>query len=95
MTASTIGTQNHLLLNFKHESLTTISRKSLEEMAKNLGFDESQTVHFALARLRDEVFGPIKSAQTDSFSPISPSQHPRIAAAQHAKRGKVIDTLKL
>jgi hypothetical protein len=40
-----------LLLNFKVDTLTTVSRTTLRRSAKALGFSESQAVHFALARL--------------------------------------------
>lgn len=87
------ATQKPLLLNFKEETLTTVSRKSLKELAKTLGFDETQTVLFALARLRDEVLVSHVSSEKDIFMPLTPNQHKKIAAAQPAKRGKVVDTL--
>ena len=91
MTSATA--QKPLLLNFKTESLTTVSRKSLKEMAKKLGFDETQTVLFALARLRDEVLVAADSSEQSRLIPLTPRQHRLIAAAEPVKRGKVIDTL--
>ena len=44
-----------LLLNFKVDTLTTVSRASLRRIAKALGFSETQAVHFALARLRQDA----------------------------------------
>ena len=93
VTTMTTAAQKPLLLNFKQESLTTVSRKSLKELAKKLGFDETQTVLFALARLRDEVLVSTDSSEKDTFMPLTPSQHKKIAAAAPAKRGKVVDTL--
>ena len=89
----TTAAQKPLLLNFKHESLTTVSRKTLKELAEKLGFDETQTVLFALARLRDEVLVSADSSQKDTFLPLSAKQHKKISAAEPALRGKVVSTL--
>ena len=44
-----------LLLKFKDDTLATVSRASVKVMAKRLGFNEAQVIHYALARLRDEL----------------------------------------
>ena len=47
--------RDRLLFQFKEDTVTTVSRETLSEVAKTLGFNETQTVHLAVARLRDEV----------------------------------------
>jgi hypothetical protein len=79
-----------LTLNFKDDTLTTVSRPMLRAMASKLGFNETQTVLYALARLRDEVIlddGPA------GFKPLTSAQHSAIAAAEPRRRGKVVDRL--
>ncbi|MBI1990847.1 MAG: hypothetical protein HYS65_14230, partial [Betaproteobacteria bacterium] len=46
-----------LLFKFKDDTVTTVSHEMFSEVAKTLGFNETQTLHLAIARLRDEVFG--------------------------------------
>lgn len=38
-----------------HDTLTSISRDTLKLVAQTLGLTETQTMHFALAKLRREV----------------------------------------
>jgi|GEM_PF-1113548 len=90
---TTATAQKPLLLNFKEETLTTVSRRSVKELANKLGFDETQTVLFALARLRDEVLVSSEPSRKEMFMPITPRQHQKIRASQPKKRGKVVDTL--
>ena len=79
-----------LTLNFKEDTLTTVSRPMLRVMASTLGFNETQTVLYALARLRDEVM----SEQTQgSFVALTKLQHEAISAAEPRRRGKVVDSL--
>ena len=59
-------------------------------MAKKLGFNETQTVLFALARLRDEVFN---EEELEKFMPLTKKHHEAIAKAEPRRRGKVLDTL--
>lgn len=45
-----------LLVNFRdQDTLTSVTRETLRLIAKALGLTETQTVHFALAKLRREV----------------------------------------
>jgi len=82
--------QQALKLNFKEDTLTTVSRDALRAMAKKLGFNETQTVLFALARLRDEVFN---DEELEKFMPLTKKHHEAIAKAEPRRRGKVLDTL--
>ena len=79
-----------LMLNFKQESVTTVSRQAVRVMAQKLGFNETQLVHYALARLRDEVLDDVEK---DELAPLTAAQHRRIAQAAPAKRGKVLSSL--
>ncbi|SDE68536.1 hypothetical protein SAMN05444679_1284 [Variovorax sp. CF079] len=79
-----------LKLNFKDDTLTTVSRDALRALAKKLGFNETQTVLYALARLRDEVF---VEQDTEKLMPLTKIQHQAIAKAEPKRRGKVIDSL--
>lgn len=45
-----------MLVKFKEaDSLNSVTRKTLREMARTLGFNDTQVVQYALARLRTEV----------------------------------------
>jgi hypothetical protein len=79
-----------LKLNFKDDTLTTVSRDALRALAKKLGFNETQTVLYALARLRDEVF---VDAEAEPFKPLTKKQHETIAKAEPSGKGKVLDSL--
>ena len=69
-----------LLLKFKNDTLATVSRDSVKDMAKALGFNETQVLHYALARLREELRA--KSARPtpgpadagDDYPPLSREQ---------------------
>jgi hypothetical protein len=84
------ASQQSLKLNFKGDTLTTVSRDALRAMAKKLGFNETQTVLYALARLRDDVF---VEQDTDEISPLTKTQHQAIAKAEPRGKGKVISSL--
>ena len=49
---STATKRKTLLLKFKDDTETTVSHETFSEVAKTLGFNETQTLHFAIARLR-------------------------------------------
>lgn len=49
---TTATSQQPLTLNFNDDTLTTVSRDALRALARKLGFNETQTVLYALARLR-------------------------------------------
>ncbi len=82
--------QHPLKLNFKDDTLTTVSRDALKALAKKLGFNETQTVLYAIARLRDEVFVGEDAAQ---YEPLTRTQHQAIAKAEPKGKGKVIGSL--
>lgn len=44
-----------LLLKFRRDAAHAVSRKTVKKMAKLLGFNETETALFALARLRDQL----------------------------------------
>lgn len=44
-----------LPIHFAGDALTRVSRDTLKALAKRLGFNETQTVHYALAFLKKEV----------------------------------------
>lgn len=86
----TVSNQQAMKLNFKEDTLTTVSRDALRALAKKLGFNETQTVLYALARLRDEVF---VEQDVEKFMPLSKTHHQAIAKAEPKDRGKVLDSL--
>ncbi len=53
--AAAASKRKKLLFQFKEDTFTTVSRETLSEMAKALGFNETQTLHFAVARLRNDI----------------------------------------
>lgn len=85
-----IATNPSLKLNFKENTLTTVSRDVLKDLAKKLGFNETQTVLFALARLRDEV---LVADDKGTLVPLTPAQHRAIAKAAPKGKGKVLGSL--
>lgn len=79
-----------LLLNFKHDTLSTVSRNALRQLAKTLGFTETQTVHFALARLREEA----QRAESEAGdSPLTGAQLAAIRKHEPARRGRILTSL--
>lgn len=84
-------TKEPLVLNFKQDTLTTISRDALRTMSKRLGFNETQTVLFALARLRDEVL--TETPADHDIGPLTAKQHAAITKAAPKRRGTVVDSL--
>ena len=79
-----------LVLNFKEDTLTTVSRSALRAMAKRLGFNETQTVLYALARLREEV---LVACEAGVLMPLTKAQHAAIAKAEPKARGRVLESL--
>ena len=70
--------------------MTTVSRDALKAIAKKLGFNETQTVLYALARLRDEV---LVERDADTLVPLTKLQLQAIAKAEPKKKGKVLESL--
>lgn len=87
---TTATTNSSLKVNFREDTMTTVSRDGLKELARTLGFNETQTVLFALARLRDEVLG---KQDKEQFMPLTKQQHQAIAKAEPKTKGKVIESL--
>lgn len=75
------------MLNFKEDTMTTASRSSLRAVSRKLGFNETQTVLYALARLRDEVL------TGEDIKPLTQAHHRAIAKAAPRGQGKVIGSL--
>jgi len=87
---TTFASQGPLKINFKDDSITTVSRWTVKALAEKLAFNEPPVVRFALARLRDEV---LEDQKATAFEPLTISQHQAISAAAPKRRGKVIDSL--
>ena len=92
-TATKPAPKTPLVLNFKEDTLTTVSRPTLRALAKRLGFNETQTVLFAVARLREEVLAN-DGTDGDDIEPLTKLQHAAIAKAAPKARGKVLGTLR-
>ena len=68
-----------LLVAFREDSIMKVSRKTLMSMCKTLGIDQTQTVHLALARLREDILAP---GYIDDFPPLTPEQEKAIRKHQ-------------
>jgi hypothetical protein len=82
-----------LLFKFKDDTLTTVSDESFSKVAKILGFNDTQTLHFAIARLRDEILGASEAGSAvreAPYPPLSAAQLLEIRSAVPAPRGKLI-----
>jgi hypothetical protein len=77
-----------LLVSFREDSITRVSRQTLSSISDALGFDQTQTVHLALARLREDVLGPSKKADKpaddEEYPPLTEEQE--VAIRSHAPR---------
>jgi hypothetical protein len=90
-TSSTRTTRKEaLLLNFKVDTLTTVSRATLRRMAKALGFSETQVVHFALARLREDA---LRGADDEGYPPLTAAQLAAIRKHEPKRKGRVVSSL--
>lgn len=91
--AATAGKRKRLLFQFKDDTVTTVSRDSLSEIAKTLGFNETQTLHFAVARLRDDVLRGAKPGSGDGeepYPPLTANQLLDIRSQEPKPRGKLV-----
>lgn len=91
--AATVSKRQKLLFQFKDDTVTTVSRETLCEVAKTLGFNETQTVHFAVARLRDDVrrggaAGP--GDGEESYPPLTIDQLMDIRRHEPKPQGKLV-----
>ena len=89
-TMTTDTRKEALLLNFKVDTLTTVSRGTLRRIAKALGFSETQTIHFALARLREDA---LRGDGEAAYPPLSATQLPAIRRQEPKRKGRVLSTL--
>ncbi len=89
MTASATK-KEALLLNFKDDTLTTVSRSTLRQIAKAIGFSETQAVHFALARLREHA---LRSASDDGYPPLTKAQLAAIRKHEPKRKGRLVSSL--
>jgi hypothetical protein len=88
--ASNATGKEALLLNFKVDTLTTVSRATLRRIANALGFSETQAVHFALARLREEA---LRGEPTENYPPLTNAQLAAIRKQAPKRRGRVLNSL--
>jgi hypothetical protein len=62
-----------LPIHFADDALTRVSRDTLKALAKRLGFNETQTVHYALAFLKKEMDERAKAPRQEEgdYPPLS------------------------
>ena len=92
-TKSTATRRKTLLFKFKDDTVTTVSHETFSEVARTLGFNETQTLHFAIARLRDEVLrgGEHGSgAGEEPYPPLTAGQLLDIRSRAPKPRGKPV-----
>jgi len=82
-----------LLFKFKEDTVTTVSHETFSAVARTLGFNETQTLHLAIARLRDEVLGGGQHGPGDieaPYPPLSAAQIVDIRSRAPRPRGKLV-----
>ena len=79
-----------LLLNFKVDTLTTVSRETVRRIAKALGFSETQAVHYALARLREDA---LRGEGEEGYPPLTKAHLAAIRKHEPKRRGRVVGSL--
>ncbi len=84
---STSADNRSMKLNFKEDTLTTASRDAVRALAKTLGFNETQTILYAIARLRDEVLPGV--TDPEKLVALTKSQHQIIARFEPVGKGAV------
>lgn len=92
-TKSTATKRKTLLLKFKDDTVTTVSHETFSEMAKTLGFNETQTLHFAIARLRDEILKGRRAGSgggEEPYPPLTAGQLLDIRSQAPKPRGKPV-----
>ncbi|MBI2318639.1 MAG: hypothetical protein HYU75_17015 [Betaproteobacteria bacterium] len=90
---STATKRKSLLFKFKEDTVTTVSHETFSEVAKTLGFNETQTLHLAIARLRDEVLGGGKHGSRggeEPYPPLTAEQLLDIRSRAPKPRGKLV-----
>ena len=87
-----------LLFKFKDDTVTTVSHDTFSEVARTLGFNETQTLHFAIARLRDEVLGGGRRGTGEGeepYPPLTAGQLLDIRSRVPKPRGKLVRRISL
>jgi hypothetical protein len=80
-----------LLFKFKDDTVTTVSHETFSEVARTLGFNETQTLHLAIARLRDEVLsGTRPGAGEERYPPLTAGQLLNIRSRAPKPKGKLV-----
>ncbi|HEY9035891.1 MAG TPA: hypothetical protein VIM96_04175 [Pseudomonadales bacterium] len=82
MTAAT--RDEKVLLKFRStDTVTGVTRSTAKKIAKELGFNETQTIHFALAKLAKEVLpayeqddGPLTKKEMAAIEKLAPQERP-------------------
>lgn len=91
--AAAVSKRKKLLFQFKDDTITTVSRESLSEVARTLGFNETQTVHLAVARLRDQVLRsetPGSGGEEERYAPLTADQLIDIRSHEPKPLGKLV-----
>lgn len=85
-----------LPIHFADDALTRVSRGTLKALAKRLGFNETQTVHYALAFLKKEVDERAAAPRQEEgdYPPLSREQIEAIREHQpRRKKAGIIESL--
>jgi hypothetical protein len=93
--APKVAKKSVLPVHFGADALTRVSRGTLKAMAKRLGFNETQTVHYALAYLKREVESASAAREREAAYPALTDQQIEAVRKSQPKRKKagVIDSL--
>ena len=92
-TKSSPAKRKTLLFKFKEDTVTTVSHETFSELSRTLGFNDTQTLHFAIARLRDELLGRGQRGSADgeqSYPPLTAGQLFDIRSRAPKPRGKAV-----
>ncbi len=90
---SAVAKRKTLLFKFKEDTVTTVSHETFSEVAKTLGFNDTQTIHLAMARLRDEVLRGAQPGSIDdetTYPPLTARQLLDIRSHAPKPRGKLV-----
>ena len=85
-----------LPIHFADDALTRVSRDTLKALAKRLGFNETQTVHYALAFLKKEVDDSATPAKHEEgeYPPLSRRQLEAVRKHQpRRKKAGIVESL--
>jgi hypothetical protein len=94
VTAKSAATRRKtLLFKFKDDTVTTVSHETFSQVARKLGFNETQTLHLAIARLRDEVLEAAPHgivAAEAPYSPLTARQLLEVCSNAPQPRGRLV-----